>query len=460
MKLLLIETGNAREDPFAQCWYTPQQRRFAVPLLAMPVVAALTPPRFEVEIIDEKVQDLDLEAGCDLACFSFKTKDAKRTYRYAETFRKRGVPVILGGVHVMNIPEEAAQHADSIVVGEAEGIWPQVLEDFERGQLKKIYHAPKGGALEAAPIPRFDLLDNDRYCMHAIQTSRGCLVGCEFCPIQKMNGGTSRHKSVGRVLAEVEAVRKIDPHKMIFFVDEMFCGGEAGYQKELLAALRRKQIEFFCITDFKVINPDYIQDLARSGCRKLSINLPGTCLPQEVKAIRAIQRLGIEVWGFFMFGFSFHDGSVFRKVEHFARDCGMKNLTLTVMSPFPNTPMDRQITARNAYRSKDWDLYDQCHVTYEPERMTAEELEAGFLGTWKALEERLYFEEADFSKARPWRRKLHRAWGTTTLSVEYGLRRLLGTKDEPVDLQSIVGKPKVEVSVTTHNTMGGYHAKN
>src|SRR5262249_17886360 len=138
-KVKLIEPGNAREDAFAQCWYSPQKRRFMVPLLALPVVAAMMPRDWDIEIIDEKLRDIDLDADCDLVCMSFKTKDAKRAYRYADVLRRRSVPVILGGVHVSSLPDEALQHADSVVVGEAEGIWPKVMEDFEQGRLERVY---------------------------------------------------------------------------------------------------------------------------------------------------------------------------------------------------------------------------------------------------------------------------------------------------------------------------------
>src|SRR5581483_2837060 len=123
---------------------------------------------------------------------------------------------------------------------------------------------------------------------------------------------------------------------------------------------------------------------------------PGTCLPQELRAVRAIQALGIDVWGFFMFGFSFHDRTVFERVRRFVAESGMKHLTLTVMTPFPNTPADQRVAARGAHLSKDWDRYDQCHVTFEPERMTARELEDGFRGAWEALERRLYVREDTF----------------------------------------------------------------
>ncbi len=398
LKVKFIETGNAREDPFAQCWYTEDKSQFAIPLLALPILAALSPSDWDIEIIDEKVRDIDLEMDGDLICISFKTKDAKRSYRYADAFRSRGKTVILGGVHASLMPEEAAQHADAVLAGEAEGIWSTIVSDLRAGTLEKIYYAPKRIPLETAPIPRFDLLENDKYCLHAIQTSRGCLVGCEFCPIQEMYGGKSRNKPIDRVMQEVEAVLAIDPLKNIIFVDEMFCGGSEQYQKDLLAELRYNKVDFVCISDFKVINPRYVWDLARSGCKKISINMPGTCLPQELKAVKAIQRLGVDVWGFFMFGFSFHETDVFRKVVDFVEESEMKNLTLTVMSPFPNTPMARRTASREAILSTDWDLYDQCHVAYEPERMSALELEEGFKWAWEQLEDRLHIKNEDLAQ--------------------------------------------------------------
>lgn len=460
-KVLLIEPSNARDDPFAQCWYTPDQKKFTVPNLALPILAALTPEDFDVKMIDEKIQNVDVDEKCDLACFTFKTKDAFRAYHYAAEFKKRGVPVILGGMHASLIPEEASQHADAVIVGEAEGIWAKVLNDFQTGKLEKIYRAPKQVSLETQRLPRFELLQNEKYCLHGIQTSRGCLVGCEFCPIQEMFEGRSRNKSIDRVLREIEAVRRIDPIKDIFFTDEMFCGGNKKFQQDLLKELRRNKVNFYCISDFKVMNPKYIWELANGGCKKISINMPGTCLPQELKAVKAIQKLGIDVWGFFMFGFSFHDNTVFQKVVDFVHESAMKNLTLTVMSPFPNTPMSRRIDARNGIFSRDWSLYDQCHVAYEPERMSAKELETGFHWAWGQLERHLYIQEKETVTTNSERsqRAMKRWTGAVSLGVEKGIDLILGRKEEPVDLEKILGVKKVEVSVTTHNVMGDQKKK-
>ncbi|MCM8775306.1 MAG: hypothetical protein NC930_02995 [Candidatus Omnitrophica bacterium] len=452
MKLLLLEPNNAREDPFAQCWFTADKKRFTAPLLALPVIAALTPNDYEVEIRDEKIEAINFNEPCNLVAMSYKTKDALRTYQYAEEFRKRGIPVILGGMHASLLPEEAAQYANAVVVGEAEGIWPEVIRDFETGRLRKIYLAPKLVPLEAAPIPRFDLLKNGCYCVHSIQTSRGCLVGCEFCPVQEMFQGKTRHKPVGRVLEEIEAVQRIDRKKDIFFIDEMFAGGNRSYQKELLKELRRHRINFYCISDFKVMDPRYIWDLARSGCKKISINMPGTCLPQELKAVRAIQKLGIDVWGYFMLGFSFHDVSVFDKIEEFVAKSGMKNVTLTVMTPFANTLMARKISERNGILTTDWNLYDQCHVVFQPERMSVEDLKSGFLGLWKDLEDFLRIRDSQMKDDRR-ERSMRRMAGVVSLGIEKAFDLLTGKKDQPVDLEAIIGKKKAEVSVTIDNVM-------
>lgn len=456
MKIHLLETGNAQEDPFAQCWYTTDDRRFAVPLLAMPVVGSMIPSHHQVAFFDQKVHAFEGEApDCDLACISFKTKDARRTYRLADELRAAGTKVILGGVHASLDPEEAAQHADAVVAGEAEGIFPQVLRDAERGQLQRIYRAPQGVALDSSPLPRFDLVDHDRYWVHAVQTSRGCLVGCEFCPIQRLFGGRARHKSVERVLAEVDLLREIDPGKDIFFVDEMFCGGDRAYQSALLSGLRRRRIDFYCISDFKVMDLDYVEELAESGCKMLVLNMPGTCFPHEVEAIRAIQRMGVKVWGFFMFGFSFHEPDVFERVVELVEESEMQQVTLTVITPFPNTPLAQRLAASGELLTDDTDRFDQCHVVCPPQRFDAQRLEEGFLWAWRRLEDRFAISRASgrTDQLERAKRASARRAGKRLLREELVAKEARGEARREVDVKAAYGTERFEVAVTPYNVL-------
>ncbi|MBW2730838.1 MAG: cobalamin-dependent protein [Deltaproteobacteria bacterium] len=456
MKIHLLETGDAQHDPFAQCWYTTDDRRFAVPLLAMPVVGSFIPREHEVSFYDQKVHSLEGPArDCDLACISFKTKDAKRTYRLADELRAAGTKVILGGVHASLDPEEAARHADAVVAGEAEGIFAQVLKDAERGQLQRIYRAPQGVALDASPMPRFDLIDNERYWVHAVQTSRGCLVGCDFCPIQRIFGGRTRHKAVERVLAEVDRVHEIDPQKDIFFIDEMFCGGDRAYQRALLAGLRQRKIDFYCISDFKVMDLDYVEELAESGCKMLVLNMPGTCFPHEVEAIRAIQRMGVSVWGFFMFGFSFHDAQVFSRVADLVEESDMKQVTLTVITPFPNTPLAQRLAATGGLLTDDTDLFDQCHVVCAPERFDAPTLQEGFLSAWQRLEPRFAISSSSgrTTQSEHAARAITREEGREVLHADLQLRHERGILGKEVDLMAAYGTDRFEVAVTPYNVL-------
>jgi radical SAM superfamily enzyme YgiQ (UPF0313 family) len=175
-----------------------------------------------------------------------------------------------------------------------------------------------------------------------------------------------------------------------------------------------------------------------------------------LKAVKAIQKLGIDVWGFFMFGFSFHNKDTFKRVVDFVQESGMKNITLTVMSPFPNTSAARSVALRNGINSTEWELYDQCHVVFEPELMSAKELADGFHWAWAQLENKLYIRESDFSRSTENKtlRTVKRLGGAISLATERAIAKALGQKDEPVDLEAIIGKKRAEVSITTHNTMG------
>jgi radical SAM superfamily enzyme YgiQ (UPF0313 family) len=456
MRIHFLEPSNASTDPHAQCWYTTDDRRFAVPLLAIPVLGALIPREHQVAYFDEKLRPFDEKAkDCDVACISFKSKDAKRAYRLADELRQSGSKVILGGVHASLDPREAMAHADAVVAGEAEEVFAEVIADAQRGQLKPLYHAPLGGRLDNTPIPRFELIEHDRYWVHAVQTSRGCLVGCEFCPIQKFSGGRARHKRIDRVLEEVDRLREIDRKKDIFFTDEMFCGGDRDYQAALLSRLERRKLDFYCISDFKVMDRDYVEQLARAGCKMLVINMPGTCFPHEVDAVRAIQRMGIKVWGFFMFGFSFHDANVFERVVDLVKRSDMKQVTITVICPFPNTPFAQRLAASGGLLSDDSDLLDQCHVVCSPERFSPSRLQEGFSWAWKKLEPRFAIHSRT-GQTTAWERRLREAKnvsGIWRLRVKQRIERMAGRVREPVNLLESCGTERFEVAVTPQNAL-------
>ena len=377
MKIYFIEAERDKTKSPTSNWFDSLNHKFSCPSLAPLIIASLTPKDIEVRIIDEKVEEIQFDNLPDIVAISFKTMSSRRAYELAELFRERKVKVILGGIHASLQPEEAKHHCDSVVIGEAEEVWLPVIEDLWHNQLKPFYRMPHLTDLSKLCIPRFELLQNSNYLCHSIQASRGCSLNCDFCPTREMFGGVFRTKSIRQVIQEIEEATSIEK-KMVFFTDDIFGAGDEHFILELLQEVRKLKIEFFVISDFLVLNKKILIELARSGCRYIALNMPGTCSPREEQAIKMIQRLGIDIWGYFMFGFRFHEKDVFKKVFDFVNNTHMKHVSLTVMTPYPNTSAGRDLDKQGRILSKDWTLYDNEHVVFEPEKMNAKDLEEGF----------------------------------------------------------------------------------
>jgi len=377
MKIYFIEAERDRTQPPTSDWFDTSMYRFFCPSLALPNMASLTPSDIEIKIIDEKIEDIDLSDIPDIAAISYKTMSSKRAYHLADDFRKRGTKVILGGIHASLLPDEAKKNCDSVVVGEGENLWPLIVNDLRSNQLKPLYRTNDLMDLSGLEVPRFDLLKNDKYLCHSIQTSRGCSLNCDFCPTREMFGGIFRTKPIKNVLEEIRTALSIEK-KYIFFNDDIFGAGDRDFVLELLREIKKLRIEFFITSDFLVLNKKIVTELARSGCRYIALNLPGTCSPEEARAIKMIQNLGIDVWGYFMFGFRFHQNDVFKKVYEFIEKTKMRHASFTVMAPYPNTMAGKELDKQKRILSKDWTLYDQAHIIFEPEKMNVAELEKGF----------------------------------------------------------------------------------
>jgi len=377
MKLYLIEAERDRNSLPTSDWFDKASGKFFCPSLSLPIIASLCSQDINVKIIDEKVEEIDLADLPDAVVINYKTMSSKRAYELALFFKEKKVKVLMGGLHASLMPEEAKKYCDSVVIGEAEPIWPEVVKDLTSDQLKPFYRAARLTDLSTAAAPRIDLLKTDRYLFHSIQSSRGCSLNCDFCPTREMFGGIFRTKPIQKVLEEIRAAISIEK-KPIFFTDDIFGAGDGKFTLELLANLRKLNIEFSIISDFLVLNRKMVAELARSGCWYICLNLPGTCSKKEAGAIKMIQALGIDVWGYFMFGFRFHEKDVFEKAFDFVRDTGMKHVSFTVMAPYPNTNAGRKLESEGRILNRDWSLYDQAHVVFKPEKMTPEELDEGY----------------------------------------------------------------------------------
>jgi radical SAM superfamily enzyme YgiQ (UPF0313 family) len=238
------------------------------PPLALEMVAALTPPEAEVRIIDEAVEAIDFEVPADLVGITSMTAVAPRAYAVADRFRARGIPVCLGGMHPSACPEEAAQHADAVVIGEAEGLWPQVVADCRQGRLKQFYRRDSYPALEDVPTPRRDLLKPRAYAASAtVQTTRGCPFACTFCAVTNFFGRTYRFRPVQKVVEEVSAIKE----RVLFLVDDNIMG-LPDYARNLFSALAGCGKLWFSQASLTALKDEGLLKLAqRAGCRGLFI---------------------------------------------------------------------------------------------------------------------------------------------------------------------------------------------
>ena len=270
MKVLLIQSSrywaNGRLDRRKSRWLLG---------LTLPYLAALTPKDIQVEIKDDMLEEITFREDCDLVGITSMTHQASRAYEIAAGFRRRGIPVVMGGWHATMAPEECQGYADSLVLGEAEEAWPQLLRDFQAGRLQPRYKAEKLSDLKNLPFPRFDLLDLKRYKIWNIpsQTTRGCPHNCNFCEVTQVYGGKFRHRPVDEVINEIQEIRRLTGGGFVYFVDDNFVGHRR-HALELTEKLIPLKLLYGCMTTANVgDDPEMLDLLARSGCRHLTIGM-------------------------------------------------------------------------------------------------------------------------------------------------------------------------------------------
>lgn len=364
------------------------------PRLSLPVIASLTPHDITVEILDEYFDTIDFDQNVDLIGLTAMSTQAPRAYQVADEFRKRGKKVIMGGSHATALPEEALNHVDSVVIGEAEGVWPIALQDFQNGHLMKIYQSPVFPSLEGLPIPRYDLLQEERYRLlrinFPIQVGRGCPNRCEFCSVNQFFGHRYRHRPVEEV---VEEIKKIDKRGIVFVDDNIV--GHPPFAKSLFEHLIPLKIRWAGQISLNIAKDDELLDLAvRSGCALMFIGLETLSkktfqdmrktffYPEEMaELLHKIQQRGVLIRASVIFGFDDDDRDVFEKTVNFLIGNKITYTDFNILTPLPGTQILSQFEKENRILDWDWSKYNFKNVVFQPKRMTKEELEENF---WKA----------------------------------------------------------------------------
>jgi len=418
MKLLLVNPVNPCRTGFV----VNADTRFAP--LGLGIVAALTPGHWEIEIIDENLEPFEFKEA-DLVGLTAFTASAPRAYEIARIYREKGTATVLGGIHATMLPEEALQHVDTVVLGEAESIWPTVIADFESGGMQKVYRGERQD-LKGLPVPRRDLF-HPGYTVGSIQTARGCPMDCEFCSVTAFNGNRYRQRPVEEVLDELETI----PQKMVFFVDDNILGHGKRADERAIALFkgmveRKIKKSWFCQASMNFAdNEEVLEYAARSGCRmvlvgveaeniaalhELNKKLNARMLADTYEeAFRRIHRHRIAVLGTFIYGMDSDDAEALRNRTEYIQDGIIDAAQITYLTPLPGTRLFKKLQneGRLLYTDfpTDWERYGLSDVTHQPLLMGPQELAQAMLRAARRI----------YSRRTIWRKFAKTWWATRSL---------------------------------------------
>jgi len=381
----------------------------SLPSLGLLTLAGMTPSDVDVRYLEvSDIKDLDgVPEEFDAIAISTFSAQIFEAYELADRYRALGSKVILGGLHVSALPEETRAHADAIVIGEGEPLWPALIADLRAGRLQPVYDARNlSFDLAQAPMPRFDLLDIERYNRLTIQTQRGCPFRCEFCAASMRISPTYKTKPVPRVLDEVRNICSLWKRPFIEFADDNTFVDKK-HSKELMRALAGEDIRWFTETDLSVADDDaLLQMMFDAGCAEVLIGFESTTfagldgveqrsnwkakrVDRYLDAIRTVQDHGIRVNACFVLGLDGTGVESFDEIWKFVQASAPFDVQITVQTAFPGTPLYERLRREGRLlRERAWELCTLFDVNFQPARMSVAELEAGL----RTLGSRIYSE--------------------------------------------------------------------
>ncbi|MBC7771500.1 MAG: B12-binding domain-containing radical SAM protein [Pyrinomonadaceae bacterium] len=367
----------------------------ALPGLGLLTLAGMTPPEWSVSYhesvsVDDDLLDEITLLRPALVGISALTASISEAYVLSERLRAQGIRTVLGGLHVTSCPGEAAMHADAVVVGDGEPVWGEVLRDAVHGAPGRIHRSAAPFDLSLSPTPRFDLLGTKPRPRFTLQTSRGCPLACEFCGASRLLG-PFREKPIARIQAELEAIQAMSRRPTLELADDNTFAGKRD-PAALLGTLGLAGVRYFTEADWRIgERPDVLEHLAASGCVQVLIGMESLVhsprgmgakaapLPRIMDAVGRIQDAGVAVIGCFIVGCDGETHDTMHALGEFLIDAPLADVQLTLQTPFPGTALHEKLRrAGRLLPDRGWDSYTLFDVTYQPDPMSASELQSAF----------------------------------------------------------------------------------
>jgi radical SAM superfamily enzyme YgiQ (UPF0313 family) len=388
-QLLLIIPSNTRGF-----WGKLHRGKGGLIRLSLPTIAALTPKdQWDVKILDSRSHEINYGLKPDLVGLTAFTGEVPMAYAIADKFRAKGIKVVIGGIHASALPDEALQHADSVVIGEAEYVWEELLSDLADNKLQPKYRAKILCDMKKMVTPAYELIDKNIYLgFNALQATRGCPFDCDYCAVTGVFGRTFRMRPVSEVVDAVKSFKGRD----FFFLDDNICGNPA-YAKELFKALiplKKRwggQASITFAKDNELLSLYHksggryaligFETITQAGLN--GVNKEWNRFSEYKEAISRIHKAKINILATFIFGLPEDDISVFDETLRFVNDNMIDSAQFHILTPFPGTRLYEKMSSQGRITNRDWSYYTTTEVVFKPEKMTAQELQDGYYRIYK-----------------------------------------------------------------------------
>jgi radical SAM superfamily enzyme YgiQ (UPF0313 family) len=380
------------------------------PAMGIPILINLLPPEISWKVVDQNIEPVDYNDDADIIAISYFTPQAAFAYEIGDEFLRRGKTVIAGGMHPSTLPDDAARHCSGLCIGEADTIWPRILSDFDKNDLKKIYKAETVPAPEQIASAKPGIFDiEDKYDWHAslVSVTRGCPFGCEWCNIPLYQDTKIRLRPVETVVSEIKKLAG----KEFYVTDDMVMLNRpriTRYMLDLCERVRDFKVRMFLSCSPAMHNdPVFLDALAAAGATSMYTvfasdpfsqrfyNRDALAWRRTIDLVKMLQDRGIRFFGSFGVGFDTMGEDQFGTIIDFCEKAGVKTAEFFIATPFPGTPFWKRVEAENRFiMPRNWKKYNCANIVFKPKLLSEERLLSGFLGLWRE-----FFKNADLEES-------------------------------------------------------------